>query len=163
MIHAQRLWISPEFGNAFPVHNCRSSVNMVPLATGKFSNGSKWSLSGHQPVPHELFECECTYFLEQIINVLVFSPQFQVHCVELLYHISKKYSLVKHGWGNKLESSEISISKKCLIWRSSPVNLSIRCQWLRQLLSYCLTASSPPGCMRLWEALQTAFLFCSVT
>lgn len=80
--------------------------------------------SGDQPTPCEQFECECTHFMEQISNVLIFPPAVSSSFCELLYRVSKKYHLVNHRWANKVESSETSISKQCLIWGSSSVDLS---------------------------------------
>lgn len=50
--------------------------------------------SGDQSSPREQFECECTHFMEQTINVLIFPPAVSNSFWELLYRISKKYHLV---------------------------------------------------------------------
>jgi hypothetical protein len=47
---------------------------MVPLTVEKVSNETNGVSNGLWPNPQEQFKCECTHFLEQISNALIFSP-----------------------------------------------------------------------------------------
>lgn len=86
---------------------------------------------------------------------LYFPLQFQIHCVELLYRISVS-----------VKNTILWISGEPTSWRSqryhfcfqkvpdvgsSSAILSIKFQWLCQLLSYCFTASNQPSHTQLWE------------
>lgn len=129
-------------------------MTIVSLTVGKFNDGSEGSLqwalvqyTGTIWVWVYLLPGiiqQCSYIFPAVSNSLCW--------ISLLCQcISKKYNLMNHWWANKLEISETSISKKCLIWANSSVIFSIKFQWLCQLLSYCLTASSQPSHTQLWE------------
>lgn len=107
--------------------------------------------SGHWPNPHEQFECECTHFLEQISNVLTFSPA--VSSSVLNYSIiSVKNTSCEPLAGKQVRDLRHVCFQKSTWFGEAVQQISIKLQWPGQLLSYGLAALDPHGHWELWEA-----------